>query len=194
MKPSFRGVVLLLATLMVPSLAHAHVGVGETSGFLHGLGHPLSGLDHICAMIAVGLWAAQMGGRSIWAIPLTFVGVMALGGFLGMMGVNLPLVETGIIISVLALGVFVAASVRLPLVASVTLVGLFAAFHGHAHGSEMPAAASGLAYATGFIVATALLHALGIGLGITIQRLARPQIVRFAGIAIALCGGYLLLS
>lgn len=194
MKPSFRGVVLLLATLMVPSLAHAHVGVGETSGFLHGLGHPLSGLDHICAMIAVGLWAAQMGGRSIWAVPLTFVGVMALGGFLGMMGVNLPLVETGIIISVLALGVFVAASVRLPLVASVTLVGLFAAFHGHAHGSEMPAAASGLAYATGFIVATALLHALGIGLGITIQRLARPQIVRFAGIAIALCGGYLLLS
>jgi urease accessory protein len=194
MKPSFRGVVLLLATLMVPSLAHAHVGVGETSGFLQGLGHPLSGLDHICAMIAVGLWAAQMGGRSIWAVPLTFVGVMALGGFLGMMGVNLPLVETGIIISVLALGVFVAASVRLPLVASVTLVGLFAAFHGHAHGSEMPAAASGLAYATGFIVATALLHALGIGLGITIQRLARPQIVRFAGIAIALCGGYLLLS
>lgn len=194
MKPSFRGVVLLLAALIVPSLAHAHVGVGETSGFLHGMGHPLNGLDHICAMIAVGLWAAQMGGRSIWAVPLTFVGVMALGGFLGVIGVNVPFVEMGIVISVLALGVFVAASVRLPLVASVTLVGLFAAFHGHAHGSEIPEAASGLVYAAGFIVATALLHALGIGLGITIQRLARPQIVRLAGIAIALCGGYLLLS
>ncbi len=194
MKPSFRGVVLLLAALIVPSLAHAHVGVGETSGFLHGVGHPLNGLDHICAMIAVGLWAAQMAGRSIWAVPLTFVGVMALGGFLGMMGVNLPFVEMGIVISVLALGIFVAASVRLPLAASVIIVGLFAAFHGHAHGAAMPEAASGLAYAAGFIVATALLHALGIGLGITIQRLARPQVVRFAGIAIALCGGYLLLS
>ncbi|MGB9273799.1 MAG: HupE/UreJ family protein, partial [Terrimicrobiaceae bacterium] len=115
MKPSFRGVVLLLAALIVPSLAHAHVGVGETSGFLHGMGHPLNGLDHICAMIAVGLWAAQMGGRSIWAVPLTFVGVMALGGFLGVIGVNVPFVEMGIVISVLALGVFVAASVRLPL-------------------------------------------------------------------------------
>ena len=194
MKPSFRGVVLLLAALIVPSLAHAHVGVGETSGFLHGMGHPLNGLDHICAMIAVGLWAAQMGGRSIWAVPLTFVGVMALGGFLGAMDVNLPFVEMGIVISVLALGVLVAASVRLPLAASVIIVGLFAAFHGHAHGAAMPETASGLAYAAGFIVATALLHALGIGLGITIQRLARPQVVRFAGMAIALCGGYLLLS
>ena len=194
MKPSFRGVVLLLAALIVPSLAHAHVGVGETSGFLHGVGHPLNGLDHICAMIAVGLWAAQMAGRSIWAVPLTFVGVMALGGFLGAVGVNLPFVEMGIVISVLALGVLVAASVRLPLAASVIIVGLFAAFHGHAHGAAMPETASGLAYAAGFIVATALLHALGIGLGITIQRLARPQVVRFAGIAIALCGGYLLLS
>ena len=194
MKPSFRGVVLLLAALIVPSLAHAHVGVGETSGFLHGMGHPLNGLDHICAMIAVGLWAAQMGGRSIWAVPLTFVGVMALGGFLGAVGVNLPFVEMGIVISVLALGVLVAASVRLPLAASVIIVGLFAAFHGHAHGAAMPETASGLAYAAGFIIATALLHALGIGLGITIQRLARPQVVRFAGIAIALCGGYLLLS
>ena len=194
MKPSFRGVVLLLAALIVPSLAHAHVGVGETSGFLHGMGHPLNGLDHICAMIAVGLWAAQMGGRSIWAVPLTFVGVMALGGFLGAVGVNLPFVEMGIVISVLALGVLVAASVRLPLAASVIIVGLFAAFHGHAHGAAIPETASGLAYAAGFIIATALLHALGIGLGITIQRLARPQVVRFAGIAIALCGGYLLLS
>jgi urease accessory protein len=194
MKPSFRGVVLLLAALMVPSLAHAHVGVGETSGFFHGMGHPLNGLDHICAMIAVGLWAAQMGGRSIWAVPLTFVGIMAFGAFSGMLGVSSPFVEVGIVVSVLALGGLVAASVRLPLAATVLIVGLFAAFHGQAHGTEVPDTASGLVYSAGFIAATALLHALGIGLGISIQRRARPQIVRFAGAAIALCGGYLLLS
>ena len=113
MKRTSRVLVLLLATLMVPSLAHAHVGVSETSGFLHGMGHPLSGLDHICAMVAVGLWAAQMGGRSIWAIPLTFITVMALGGVLGMIGINVPFVETGIVVSVLTLGVLIAASVRL---------------------------------------------------------------------------------
>jgi urease accessory protein len=186
--------VLLLTTLMVPSLAHAHVGVSETSGLLHGMGHPLSGLDHICAMVAVGLWAAQMGERSIWAVPLTFITVMALGGILGMMGTNLPLVETGIVISVLTLGVLIAASVRLPLVASIIIVGLFAICHGHAHGAEMPETASGLAYAAGFIIATAFLHACGIGLGIAIQRLVSPKIVRCAGTAILLCGGYLLLS
>jgi urease accessory protein len=194
MKRSFRAVVLLLATLMVPSLAHAHVGAGETSGFLHGMGHPLSGLDHICAIIAVGLWAAQMGGRSIWAVPLTFVSVMAFGGFFAMLGVHLPLVEVGIVISVLTLGVLVAASIRLPLAASAIIIGLFAAFHGHAHGAEMPETASGLAYAAGFIIATGLLHTFGIGFGIAIQKLARPEVVRFAGTAIALCGGYLLLS
>ena len=194
MKGSFRVLVLLLTTLMVPSLAHAHVGVGETSGLLHGMGHPLSGLDHICAMVAVGLWAAQMGGRSIWAVPLTFITVMAMGGIMGMIGINLPFVETGIVISVLTLGVLIAASVRLPLVASVIIVGLFAICHGHAHGAEMPETASGLAYAVGFIIATAFLHACGIGSGIAIQRLASPKIVRFAGTAIVLCGGYLLLS
>jgi urease accessory protein len=158
------------------------------------MGHPLSGLDHICAMLAVGLWAAQMGGRSIWAVPLTFVGVMALGGFLGMMGAQLPLFEVGILISVLTLGVLVAASIQLPLAASVIIVGLFATFHGHAHGAEMPETAAGLAYAASFIIATALLHAFGIGLGVATQKLARPETARFAGIAIVLCGGYLLLS
>jgi urease accessory protein len=194
MKGSFRVLVLLLTTVMVTSLAHAHVGAGETSGLLHGMGHPLSGLDHVCAMVAVGLWAAQMGGRSIWAVPLTFITVMALGGILGTIGINLPFVETGIVISVLTLGVLIAASVRLSLVASVVMVGLFAIFHGHAHGSEMPETASGLAYAAGFIIATAFLHSCGIGLGIAIQRLAGPKIARFAGTAIVLCAGYLLLS
>jgi urease accessory protein len=193
MKGSFRVIVLLLTTLMVPSLAHAHSGAGETSRLLQGIGHPLSGLDHICAMVAVGLWAAQMGGRSIWAIPLTFINVMALGGILAMMGINLPLVETGIVISLLTLGVLIAASLRLPLVASVIIVGLFATFHGLAHGAEMPETASALAYAAGFIIATAFLHGCGVGLGVAIQRLASPKIVRYAGTAIVLCGAYLLL-
>jgi urease accessory protein len=194
MKQTSRVFALLSAILLLPSLAHAHVGVGETGGFLHGMGHPLSGLDHICAMVAVGLWAAQMGGRAIWAVPLTFVSVMALGGVLGMLSINVPLVETGIVISVLALGVLIAASARLPLAASIAIVGLFAIFHGHAHGAEMPETVSGLAYGAGFIIATAFLHTCGIGLGILIQKLASPAIVRFAGVAIVLCGGYLLLS
>jgi urease accessory protein len=194
MKQTSRVFAILATILLLPSLAHAHVGVGETNGFLHGMGHPLSGLDHICAMVAVGLWAAQMGGRAIWAVPLTFVSVMALGGALGMLGVHVPFVETGIVISVLALGVLIAASVHLPLAVSIIVVGLFAIFHGHAHGAEMPETSSGFAYAAGFIIATAFLHACGIGLGIAIQKLASPAVVRFAGIAIVLCGGYLLFS
>jgi urease accessory protein len=194
MKGTFRMLVLLSATLMAPSLAHAHVGVSETSGFLHGMGHPLGGLDHICAMVAVGLWAAQMGGRSIWAIPVTFIAVMALGGVLGMIGINVPYEETGIVVSVLTLGVLISASLRLPLAASIAIVGLFAIFHGQAHGAEMPETASGIQYGAGFLIATAFLHASGIGLGIAIQNLASPKIIRFAGIAIVLCGGYILLS
>jgi urease accessory protein len=186
--------VLLLATLMVPSLAHAHVGVSETSGFLHGMGHPLSGLDHIFAMVAVGLWAAQMGGRGIWAIPLTFITVMALSAVLGIVGINMAFAEIGIVASVLALGVLIAASVRPPLAVSIIIVGLFAMFHGYAHGAEMPETASGIAYGAGFLIATGFLHACGIGLGIAIQKLATPKIVRFAGVAIVLCGGVLLVS
>ena len=156
--------------------------------------HPVSGLDHICAMIAVGLWAAQRGGRGVWLIPLTFVSVMALGGFLGMAGVSVPFVEEGIVVSVLVLGVLIAAAVRLPLVTSVIVVGLFAIFHGHAHGAEMPQSASGLAYGLGFVMATALLHACGIGLAWLVTQLGQVRLVRFAGFAIALCGAYLRLA
>lgn len=186
-----RAVLFLAAALIFPSFAQAHVGIGQAGGFSHGFGHPLGGLDHICAMVAVGLWAAQMGGRAVWAIPLTFVSVMALGGFLGMMHVEIPWIETGIVLSVLILGVFIAAALRLPLYASVLLVGLFAIFHGHAHGAEMPETASGLTYAAGFILATALLHTIGISLGIGIQKISRPLIVRLAGVGLVLCGAYL---
>ena len=186
-----RNALLTLSLLLIPTLAHAHVGIGETSGFLRGMGHPLNGIDHICAMVAVGLWASQMGGRSLWLIPLTFLFVMATGGLLGMSGVTLPFVEQGITASVLILGVFIAAAIRMPLAASVTLVGLFALCHGHAHGAEMPASASGLQFAMGFVLATAVFHALGIGLGVAMQKQGRPMVVRFAGLAIICCGAYL---
>lgn len=179
------------ALALLPSLAYAHVGVGETSGFMHGLTHPASGLDHFCVMLAVGLWAAQMGGRSIWAVPLTFVSVMALGGALPLLGISLPFVEQGILLSVLLLGVLIAAAIRLPLWLSGGMVGLFALWHGYAHGAEMPAASSGIGYALGFLLATALLHAIGIAFGLGMQRRAREYVIRAAGAGIALCGVYL---
>lgn len=182
------GWIVMLAAVAViggPGTAHAHVGVGSVHDLLHGLEHPLTGLDHICAMVAVGIWAAQRGGRSMWLVPLSFVLVMTVGGALGMAGVSLPFVEPGIVLSVVVLGVFVAAAVRLPLVASVAIVGLFALAHGHAHGTEIPAVASGVAYAVGFIVATVFLHVTGIGFGLLTQRVHSSQIVRLAGVASA---------
>jgi urease accessory protein len=180
--------VPVLALLLVPSIAHAHVGSGEMGGFLHGVSHPLTGIDHLCAMIAVGLWAAQTGGRAIWAVPLAFVSVMLLGGASGMTGVHFPLAETGIAVSVLMLGVFIAAAVRLRLPASILIVGLFALCHGYAHGAEMPATASALGYAGGFALTTALFHLAGIGLGVGLEKIASAKFVRFAGGAIGLCG------
>ena len=185
--------VPLALLLFLPSMAYAHAGIEPPIGFVQGAAHPVNGLDHICAMVAVGLWAAQRGGRAVWLVPVSFVTVMALGGLLGMAAISLPFVERGIIASVLILGVLIAAAVRLPLVASVIVVGLFALFHGHAHASEMPATASGLTYGLGFVLATALLHACGIGLGVLVQRLGRGQLIRYAGGAITACGVYLCL-
>ena len=185
------GALAAVAVIAQASTAHAHVGVGPVHDVLHGLEHPLMGLDHICAMVAVGIWAAQRGGRAIWLVPLSFVFVMAMGGAFGMSGVSLPFVEPGIVLSVIVLGLLVAAAVRLPLVASVLVVGLFALVHGHAHGAEIPAVASGFAYAIGFLFATAILHAVGISFGLLSQRMSTLQAVRLAGVAIAACGVYL---
>ncbi len=179
------------AGALLPGCAYAHVGAGDAGGFLHGLMHPAFGLDHVCAMLAVGLWAAQMGGRAVWAMPLTFVGVMALGGAMGMAGGVLPFAEQGIVLSVLALGVLVAAAVRLPLALSGAVVGLFALCHGHAHGMEMPDAASAPAYAAGFLLTTAALHLTGVLFGLGMQRATRQRLVPVAGAGIALCGMYL---
>jgi urease accessory protein len=188
------GSLALLATIAVilgPQSAFAHTGVSPAHDLLHGLEHPLTGLDHILAMFAVGLWAAQRGGRALWLAPLTFVGVMTLGGALGMSGISIPFAEQGIVLSVIILGVFVAAAIRLPLAVSSAIIGVFALAHGYAHGLEIPSSASGISYALGFAAATALLNFAGIGFGLAMQRGNAMQLVRYAGVAIAVCGLYL---
>jgi urease accessory protein len=158
---------LVLWFCLAPSVALAHTGIGDTSGFAHGFMHPLSGLDHQLAMILVGLFAYQLGGRAVWLVPLTFVAVMVVGGVLGINGLPLPFVEIGIALSVVVLGAVVAFGVKAPVAVAAGLVGLFAVFHGHAHGTEMPLDA-GAGYGLGFALATALLHAIGIGVGLLI--------------------------
>ena len=181
----------LAAFLSLAAFAQAHPGHGA-DGFAQGFAHPLHGLDHLLAMLAVGLWAAQLGGRAKWAVPAAFVGAMAVGGALGMAGVGLPLAEPGIAASVLILGLLIAAAVRLPLAAGVALVGGFALCHGYAHGAEMPATAAGAVYALGFAGATALLHGCGFGLGALMQRGAKAEWLRAGGVAISAAGVLLL--
>src|SRR6185437_6543370 len=160
----------IFALFLAPTAALAHVGVGNTSGFMHGFMHPLRGLDHQLAMILVGIFAYQLGGRALWLVPLTFVSVMALGGVLGVMQIQVPLVEIGIALSVAMLGAVVAFRVKAPLAVAMAAVGLFAIFHGHAHGTEMPLDAAGLEYGLGFLCATALLHATGVAVGRSEER------------------------
>lgn len=154
-----------LPLCLASSAALSHTGIGSTGGFVHGFAHPLSGLDHQLAMILVGVFAYRLGGRALWLVPLTFVVIMALGGALGVSGLSLPFVEIAIALSVVVLGAVIALGVRAPIALAMALVGLFAVFHGHAHGSEMPLDASGVEYGLGFMFATALLHAFGIALG-----------------------------
>ena len=176
---------------LAATAAQAHVSVGDTHGFAHGFAHPISGIDHILAMVAVGLFASHLGGRGIWSVPLSFVSMMAIGGAFGMAGMSLPLVEIGIGLSVVILGIGVAARLRIPTIAAMALVGLFAIFHGHAHGAEMPGSMSGLEYAVGFVLATASLHGLGIGLGLAIGGMRDTlggRVFQAAGSAMALAG------
>jgi urease accessory protein len=184
-----------IALLGLPGLAEAHTGVhplladGLAAGFLH----PFSGLDHLLAMVAVGLWAASLGGSARWAVPSAFIAIMTLGAVGGVYGLALPAVETLIAVSVIVLGVMVALSVRVPVAAAAAIVAVFGLFHGHAHGAEMPAMAQPLQYGLGFVVATALLHGAGLTLGIVLPRFASAHAVRFAGGAIAAAGVALML-
>ena len=182
---------MAMAAALLPTAALAHTGVGDTSGFMHGFAHPISGLDHILAMVMVGVFAWQLGGRALWLVPATFVLVMAVGGLLGVAGIGVPYVETGIALSVVVLGAVVAMGVKAPVAMAMGLVGLFSIFHGHAHGAEMPEDAGGLAYAAGFMIATALLHAAGIGIGLLIGKASESYgsvVVRSTGGAAAVAG------
>jgi urease accessory protein len=155
----------ILAATALP--AFAHLDPAEHGSLMAGLSHPFSGADHLLAMVAVGLWAAQIGGRARWIVPATFVTVMAIGFLLAMNGISLPFVEPAILASVVGLGLLVALAARLPVAASAAVVGVFALFHGHAHGGELGAAMP-LSFAAGFIIATATLHIVGLALGMTI--------------------------
>lgn len=181
-----------LALLLTPALAFAHPGHGD-SGLAAGLGHPVGGLDHLLAMLAVGLWAAQQKGAARWALPMTFVGTMLLGGVLGFEGLALPALESGIAASVLALGLAVALAVRPPLSLAMAATALFALFHGVAHGLELPEMSSPWAYACGFVVATAALHAVGYAVVRFVPAAAAP-LVRIAGAGSAVAGAWLLAS
>lgn len=158
------------ATVLAAAPAHAHSLTAAGAGLAAGAAHPLLGFDHLLAMLAVGLWAGQSGGRSCWIVPAAFVSTMVAGAGLGMAGVALPMVEAGIAASVLVLGLLILTARRLPLAGGVALVGAFALFHGHAHGTELPAAADIAAYAAGFVAVTAALHILGLALGTALRR------------------------
>jgi urease accessory protein len=182
-----RWISLLVLLLWAPA-AFAHPQKGEAVGFLTGFRHPISGLDHVLAMVAVGLWGAQLGSPAIWLLPVAFPMVMAFGGMLGLMGVPLPGIEYGIAASAILLGAAVMFEVRPPLGLAAALVGFFAIFHGHAHGTELPPGQSALLYSMGFVIATGCLHALGIGIG-TVHRWGWGQrLLRVAGGAVAAGG------
>ncbi|WP_033539133.1 MULTISPECIES: HupE/UreJ family protein [Shewanella] len=183
---------VLLAVWAPSVFAHEIIG---GAGFMTGFNHPVLGFDHLLAMLSVGLLSTQLGGRAIWTVPLAFMAFMLFGGILGLYGVALPFVELGIALSVLLLGLAIALGRQIPLLLAMGFVGLFAIFHGHAHGAEMPALTSPVLYALGFLSGTAVIHLLGVSLGFIMQQLSRKlPLLRLSGGAIALIGGYLIVG
>lgn len=182
------GRLLLMLALAWPTVVFAHSRGGEVLGFTSGLLHPISGLDHVVAMIAVGLWGAQLGSPAMWLLPVVFPIVMAFGGMLGLLGIHLPGIELCIALSAVALGFAVFREAQPRLWIAAIIVGFFAIFHGHAHGTELPPGANGLLYSIGFVIATGTLHVLGIALGL-VHRWPVGQIaVRAAGSLVAVAG------
>jgi urease accessory protein len=180
-----------IALTLVPTAALAHPGLGDAHGFVQGFAHPLGGLDHLLAMVTVGLLAWQLGGRALWLVPASFVLAMAAGGALGVADIPVPFVEVGIAVSVIVLGTMVALGTKAPLAITMALAALFAVFHGHAHGSEMPLDAGSIAYGAGFLLASALLIAAGIALGAAIGRIGDAYgrtVYRLGGSLVALVG------
>ncbi|NEU10559.1 HupE/UreJ family protein [Methylobacterium sp. BTF04] len=194
MKTAFRSLPVLATAataILAATPAFAHPGHDGAAGLSHGFLHPFSGLDHVLAMVAVGLIAARIGGRAVVLVPLAFLGMMAVGGAMGAAGLALPFVEIGIALSVVVLGAALAVRTALPVAGAMALVGAFAVFHGYAHGAEMPDSTSGLACGFGFVAATALLHAAGLGLGLAATGLGtgagRPAL-RLVGAGLAAAG------
>lgn len=186
-----RAFLVLIFLALFPTMAFAHPDPLHAVGFVHGFEHPMGGLDHILAMVAVGVFAFVLGGRALWLVPLSFIAMMVVGFALGINGVNLPFVELGIALSSVVIGGAAALKAPMPVAVAMALVGTFAVFHGHAHGAEMPESAGGLLYASGFVAATAALHGAGIGAALGMSKLVGRHgqiIARIAGGAFALGG------
>jgi urease accessory protein len=186
--------ILATAASLSPTLAAAHPSLDHVVSFVAGFEHPLGGLDHVLAMVAVGLWAALKGGRALWAWPAAFVALMLAGGALAMAGLSLPLVEPGILASIVVLGLLVASAAQVPVALGAVLVGAFALLHGHAHGVEAPAAGQALLYALGFAVATAGLHGIGLAAGLASRGAFWRKAIRIGGALAALAGAMLALA
>jgi len=174
--------------LVISSPAIAHTGEGITGGFMSGFMHPIAGFDHVTAMVAVGILGAFLGRPAIWVLPVVFPLVMAFGGVIGIMGIDIPHIETGIAVSSIVLGLIIALALQMPLWIAAILVAIFSIFHGHAHGTELPNAANPLSYSVGFVVSTGLLHLAGIAIGELIRWPAGVVIARGIGGVIALAG------
>lgn len=190
----FQSALFIMIVLGWAQVACAHVEAGQAAGFMTGLHHPWSGLDHILAMVAVGLWGAQLGGRALWILPIAFPMMMALGAMMGLVGIPVPGVEIGIALSAIVLGSMILAEVRPKLAIAIAMVGVFAIFHGHAHGTELPDGQSGLLYSMGFVIATGCLHGVGVLLGLVNAMPVGKLAVRSAGTFIAGMGMFFLWS
>ena len=178
----------LIIFVVISSPAAAHVEAGVPDGLLSGVLHPLTGIDHMLAMVAVGLWGAVLGAPAIWILPIAFPLVMALGGVLGVLGASVPQPELMIALSALVLGLAVALSVQVPVWLAGTVVAVFAVFHGYAHGQELPEAANPLAFGIGFVTATGALHAVGIALGLLTRWRSGAYAVRALGGVVTVFG------
>ena len=190
-----RTALKLITLLLFWSLASnvlAHTGEEGANGFLAGVLHPLTGFDHLLAMVAVGIWGATLGRPLIWVLPVAFPMLMVVGGILGITGVPLPFIESGIATSVIVLGLAIAAAWRAPIPVAVAIVAAFGVFHGYAHGAELPKSASPAAYVAGFVLCTGALHLAGVAIG-ALQSLPKgPQALRASGGLIALAGFWII--
>jgi len=192
MTSHLRNLLIVVFSLFVSNMALAHTGEGVTGGLISGFMHPIAGLDHVTAMVAVGILGAFLGRPAIWVLPVVFPLVMAFGGVLGLVGVPIPFIEVGIAVSSIVLGLMILFTLKPPLWIAAVIVGAFAIFHGHAHGTELPKAANALAYSAGFVVSTGLLHLAGIGIGELIRWPMGQIVARAIGGIIALAGVWFL--